>query len=129
MPADVVAAVRSRRLTSAQAELIMRLPDAGMRERMMDRVEREKMPLEELAKAVRAVVEKPVAAQSPKVQVALRVRKRLTAKRLLSLPEESLARVQGLLAEVERLLEQGSVAAAEAEGAQGLEGAEGESVG
>lgn len=105
MPVDVVAAVRSRRLTSAQAELIMRLPDAGMRERMMDRVEREKMPLEELAKAVRAVVEKPVAVQSEAVQVAVRVKKSLTPKRLMALPLESRQRVQELLEEVHRLMD------------------------
>lgn len=104
MPADVVASVREGRLSSAQAELVMRLPDERMREQLTDRVERTRMPLEELTEAVNAVLTKPVTLQPEHVQVAIRVKKRLTPKRLTALPPEARLRVQELLEEVDRLM-------------------------
>jgi len=106
LPEDLLVAVRSRRVTSAQAELIGRLDGKGMRENLVEQVERG-MSLDELAVAVQAVNKKPVSMQPPEVQVALRVRKHLTPKRLVGLPPESRRRVQELLEEVGRLLERG----------------------
>lgn len=117
LPEDVLEAVRDARITSTQAELLGRLKTtkgepkteqemAKMRANLMESLERGQMSLEELERAVRGVQKKPEVLQAPEVQVALRVRRSLTPKRLLSLPTESRSRVQELLEEVGRLLEE-----------------------
>lgn len=112
LPEDVLAAVRAGRITSLQAEILGRLRDntkspealKAMREDLMKRLERG-MSLEELSSAVKAAVNRPDSVQRPEVQVALRVKRSLTPKRLMALPSKSRRRVQELLEEVYRLMD------------------------
>lgn len=111
LPPEVEAALLAGRITSAQADILVRLKDKDtdrlrkMRENLIEEIERGGMTLEGLAQAVKAVMKKPIAAREPEVQVANRVKRALTPKRILSLPADSRKRVRELLDELGALLE------------------------